>query len=161
MYGSSLERLSHSKDIERMYGQRKPIAQRTPLFPQTRKSASSSQSTTRLDTPDLVDDISTADTPAITEGETATETSELETETEHELEQQIRPLSKKSSKNAFSPSSSQTKLVVDGKRTSKAVSQYDLLNRYFRNDTVLLHNIDLLRSVGFLFECPGRILTQL
>lgn len=55
-------------DIERAYGQRKLVAQRTPVFVQPRKSGAPQ---------------SAASTPATTEGDTATE-SELETETEGE-----------------------------------------------------------------------------
>src|SRR5882762_3519500 len=63
-------------DIERRYGQPKPIAQRTPLYPSTpcTKSTECSQSSalsTGRNSPFLANDPST--TPTATDGDTATE----------------------------------------------------------------------------------------
>ncbi|KAF8154235.1 phospholipid methyltransferase-domain-containing protein [Crassisporium funariophilum] len=75
--------------IERMYGKRKAIAKRTPLFPSMaqnkgNETAESSTMQSSMGTP-TVHAGTYLSTPAVTEGDTATET-ELETETEIEEE---------------------------------------------------------------------------
>ncbi|EGO20122.1 hypothetical protein SERLADRAFT_442275 [Serpula lacrymans var. lacrymans S7.9] len=128
--------------IERMYGKRKPIALRRPFPPSVRKVRPEKQSPhSTVITEDLVEQLST---PPATEGETATET-EFETETETEIECETKPTTKKS--RSFD------RLVIDrtlsrGPRspTERAISQHDLHNKYFRSDTVIFHNVDLLRS---------------
>jgi phosphatidylethanolamine N-methyltransferase len=111
-----------------MYGQRKPLALRTPLLvPDGRKYSS------RINRLRSLSEISTPgiSTPSFTEGETATET-EVETEVEDYLparEMNIRPPLAK----------------VSAKKRSRPMTQHDLLVRYFRKDLIGLHNIDLLR----------------
>ncbi|KAF5376745.1 hypothetical protein D9615_007890 [Tricholomella constricta] len=143
--------------IERMYGQRKAIAKRTPLFPNMRMTATSSSSNSNTAsssaTPAVeADPADILSTPAATEGETATET-ELETETETEYEIH-RPdiTSRKSSKHQ--PQLSIASLSSNGiasepatpRYRRKPASQHDLLNKYFRRDAVVLRNLDLHRA---------------
>ena len=87
----------HSADIERTYGQRKPLAARVPINPsEVRKSAA--RRTSPLATPSIspssghqrndsaassVTDTTDVSTPAVTEGDTATST-DFDTETEQE-----------------------------------------------------------------------------
>ncbi|KAI3614456.1 phosphatidylethanolamine n-methyltransferase [Moniliophthora roreri] len=126
--------------IERNYIKPKAIARRTPiLIPEVE-----SQSVTPEDPAELP-------TPSATEGETATETEELETETEVEEESVLRETrqAKKQHRPQISSASSislpsGTEIVTAPKR--KTISQHDLLNKYFRRDTVVLKNLDLLRS---------------
>lgn len=148
-----------------MYGQRKAIAKRTPLFPANSRSkvvlqessgASSSTVTPGTTTPlveaDLADILST---PAATEGETATET-ELETETEIEEENHGGEVTAGRKQSKHQPQLSTASSVsahsgISNDSTApryrrKAISQHDLLNKYFRRDAVVLRNIDLLRS---------------
>lgn len=148
-------------DIERMYGQRKAIAKRTPLFPSRPKSAplpsssetaGSSTITSAVGTPpieaDLADILST---PAVTEGETATET-EFETEMEIDDDTPItdvinQKLSKHQQHHSIASSVS-SKGGIDAsapRHKKKAMSQHDLLNKYFRRDAVVIRNIDFLR----------------
>lgn len=137
----------HHTDIERTYGQRKLLAHRTPLFPAStsrkaeESSGKSSHSHSRqASTASAATDTST---PAATEGETATE-SELETETETELEYEtVRRRRRPDSLSSVStPTIGST---VSKRARSPVLSQHDLLNRYFRKDSILFHNIDLLR----------------
>ena len=82
-----------SADIERTYGQRKPLAARVPINPSEVRRAptrrTSPTSTPGMSTPVHQRSESSASTdistPAVTEGDTATST-DLETETEHEHE---------------------------------------------------------------------------
>jgi phosphatidylethanolamine N-methyltransferase len=147
-------------DIERMYGQRKAIAKRTPLFPSRRKStplpscnetASSSTITSVVATPpveaDLADILST---PVATEGETATET-DFETEVEIDDDTPVadivsHKISKHQPQHSIASSMSSSGGADGAPRyRKKAVSQHDLLNKYFRRDAVVIRNIDLLR----------------
>ncbi|EEB88139.1 hypothetical protein MPER_14189, partial [Moniliophthora perniciosa FA553] len=92
-------------------------------------------------------------TPSATEGETATETEELETETEVEEEsvpREVRQVKKQHRPQISSASSislpSGIEVVTVPKK--KVISQHDLLNKYFRRDTVVLKNLDLFRYGG-------------
>ncbi|EPQ49705.1 hypothetical protein GLOTRDRAFT_67209, partial [Gloeophyllum trabeum ATCC 11539] len=121
--------------IERTYGQRKPIAQRTPLR-RTPASDSSSRSQSVSSLADLT-------TPSATEGETATETEELQTETETEFEgtaKQEQMMKKAEVSAALTPATAVTR-----RHRSAFVTQHDLMNTYFRQDTIILRNIDLFR----------------
>ncbi|EPQ55966.1 hypothetical protein GLOTRDRAFT_76181 [Gloeophyllum trabeum ATCC 11539] len=123
-------------DIERTYGQRKPIAQRTPLR-RTPASDSSSRSQSVSSLADLT-------TPSATEGETATETEELQTETETEFEgtaKQEQMMKKAEVSAALTPATAVTR-----RHRSAFVTQHDLMNTYFRQDTIILRNIDLFRA---------------
>lgn len=122
--------------IERTYGQRKPIAQRTPLR-RTPASDSSSRSQSVSSLADLT-------TPSATEGETATETEELQTETETEFEgtaKQEQMMKKAEMSAALTPATAVTR-----RHRSAFVTQHDLMNTYFRQDTIILRNIDLFRA---------------
>ncbi|OJT11321.1 Phosphatidylethanolamine N-methyltransferase [Trametes pubescens] len=135
--------------IERTYGQRKPLAQRSPLLPkasrkledvpETRARQSSVSSVASTESP----------TPAATEGDTATESEEVytETETEQELD---RASSIKSKRNSLGLSvSSREDISRKHSKRVQAMSTHDLFHRYFRQDTVFLNNIDLFRSSDF------------
>ncbi|KAI0076990.1 phosphatidylethanolamine N-methyltransferase [Panus rudis PR-1116 ss-1] len=134
--------------IERTYGQRKLLAQRTPVQPTgSRKSidavqTSSSSHSRKPSTASTAEtDLST---PAATEGDTASETDELETETETEQDcgesAHFKRKLRRSKANAPSP--------VAGKKRGRSpiMTLHDLYNIYFRKDAILLHNIDLLRA---------------
>ncbi|KAI8996321.1 phospholipid methyltransferase-domain-containing protein [Trametes punicea] len=134
--------------IERTYGQRKPLALRSPLLPkvsrklkgplQTHRRAPSASSVASTDAP----------TPAATEGETATESEEIltETETEHELDRSpsLNPIRQ----NRLGLSAVSSRDQSRAMRT-QMLSQHDLFHRYFRKDTVFLINVDLLRATDF------------
>ncbi|KAF8339261.1 phosphatidylethanolamine N-methyltransferase [Amanita rubescens] len=127
--------------IERMYGQRKFIAKRVPVV--TSKATG------------VIDDTSdvsktTADNllvPAMTDGETTTDT-ELETETEAETptnsKQRLRSKHQRCNSCGSGTDHLNSERRSDPRR--KPVSQHDLFNKYFRRDTVILKNIDLLRA---------------
>lgn len=128
-----------------MYGQQKLLASRIPIVQHTEGSRI-------LQTPkartrplaSVVDNLDTLSTPTPTDGETATDT-DLDTETETECDVDQMECSTVNTNVAIlsSPklSSSSTK------SKTRAITQHDLLNRYFRNDTIMLHNLDLLRWV--------------
>ena len=158
-------------DIERMYGKRKAIAKRTPLFSSDSTNTAngpveSSAIPSTVNNLPLRPDFYTS-TPAITEGDTATDT-ELETETE--IEEIIPHISnmKLAKMPRHQPNLSIESTMTNGHvdetsigskipsvwprntkvgtpQKRKVVSQHDLLNKYFRRDTVVLRNIDLLR----------------
>ncbi|KAG6899626.1 hypothetical protein C0993_008568 [Termitomyces sp. T159_Od127] len=135
--------------IERMYGQPKAIAKRTPLV---RAKARSQPSTSAVPGPSTcpVIEADPADilaTPAVTEGETATDTTEVDTEIEDVLARVKRTAKHhpKPSVSSVSSSASSEQPQTQAHRR-KAASQHDLLNKYFRHDTLVLGNIDLLRS---------------
>ncbi|KZO97479.1 phosphatidylethanolamine N-methyltransferase [Calocera viscosa TUFC12733] len=114
--------------IARTYGQKKMIAQRTPLVKRRTEAVLGHRRTTSS--------ISNADTPDITEAET-TESEDEPREPEIITTPRsggITPLSKHSS--------------MDDKPT-EIMTAHDLLNRYFHKDAVVLWNLDLLRSSDF------------
>ncbi|KAF4586330.1 phosphatidylethanolamine N-methyltransferase [Pleurotus pulmonarius] len=159
--------------IERTYGQRKPIAQRTPFLPSAASKAalpkaSSPKSSSPLATsthsmpdgpqrrrqPSDLDDV--LSTPCATEGDTATET-ELDTEVEdvHMDPVTIGKIAKGQISMPLSPISG-TSTPGDGPTTllsggRKVLSQHDLLNRYFRRDAVAFYNVDVFRANDFMF----------
>lgn len=119
--------LFENPHIERMYGERKPIALRKPIsVPETKKTQKVNRSSQFLSSvEDSADQLST---PAATEGESATDT-ETETECEGKASGTLR---------SYRP----TQPIL----LESAISQHDLHHKYFRRDVVILHNIDLLRS---------------
>ncbi|KAI0920604.1 phosphatidylethanolamine N-methyltransferase, variant 2 [Taiwanofungus camphoratus] len=137
--------------IERTYGQRKPLAQRSPVLSATRhKAGPSSGSHSRQSSTTSIASVDLA-TPSATEGESATETDELLTETETETEFEtsaVNRTAKRRSTRVFTSTSAGSE-EVPRRSGSPLLSQHDLLNRYFRKDTILLHNIDLLRASDF------------
>lgn len=80
-------------------------------------------------------------TPAPTEGDTATET-EFETEREADFEVDAASRSRQVASPAEQPSRDQPR---DENPLATPASQHDLMNSYFRKDTLLISNIDLLR----------------
>ena len=138
----------HISDIERTYGQRKPLAARSPIQPRHSRAASEDSlevSHIRKASTSSFSSIEETPTPAATEGETATESEELITDIETETEtvrtprgtKKFKTLSSKSSKDSFSRPGSP--------KWRQAVSQHDLFHRYFRKDALLLHNVDVFR----------------
>ncbi|KAJ6554459.1 phosphatidylethanolamine N-methyltransferase [Mycena capillaripes] len=134
--------------IERMYGQRKAIAKRTPMRPRTTPASSSSATPASVSSVPELDGYASS-TPSATEGDTATET-DLETETEHEGEAAVpagrrrtRPGHQQQASNASDLS---LREASPPKKKKKLLSQHDLFNKYFRRDTVVLKNLDFLRA---------------
>lgn len=127
-------------DIERMYGQRKPIAQRTPLIlkPSTTRPMSPPLSRPRPLTAPLY---SESPTPAATEGETT----ETETELETELEDSYIISNTLAGGNSASDAETRPR--------SHSLTQHDLMNFFFRKDVIILRNVDLLRYVSPMFTC--------
>ena len=142
-------------DIERFYGQRKPLAQRVPL---RRASLPTSCSTSAL--PLECSSQSQAQpppararafsdppsTPSATEGSTASE-SEGETETETEL---LLHRSHTSNGHAVPkpmpmPAVITAPLQLERQHSSSPQSLHDLRNRYFRRDTIVLFHLDIFR----------------
>lgn len=141
-------------DIDRTYGQRKPIAMRTPLFatakqamsPSSPPAAMSPSVTSPLRSPGSPPPIinhhrvnlslsSSLDgsTPGITEAESGTET-ETDADAPEEIEDGPLPTNPVSRQRSSK-----------GGKRSGAISQHDLNARYFRKDVLGLYNIDLLR----------------
>ncbi|KAH7924203.1 hypothetical protein BV22DRAFT_1196127 [Leucogyrophana mollusca] len=135
--------LFENPHIERMYGKRTPIALRKPLFTSTSRKVRSQKDPSPLPSPSEDEAVEQLSTPAVTEGETATET-ELDTETETECES-TPVLKEKPLRGSQSPSSASSKSARRA-ASELGVSQHDLHNKYFRRDTVVLQNVDLLRS---------------
>jgi phosphatidylethanolamine N-methyltransferase len=89
----------------------------------------------------LANDPST--TPTATDGDTATESDALVTEPEEDLNGHANITT--SNSGTFTPPK-RTASTVERKRIKgSGTTQHDLLNKYFRRDTVLLHNVDLFR----------------
>ena len=145
-------------DIERTYGQRKILAQRIPIMPRHKKSESADEQLASSASPrsrghaqtgsvssisSFASDQADLPTPAPTEGDTATET-EFETERETDLEMDITPRSQQTTLPVEQPSRTRSPLP-DGNTPVTPASQHDLMNSYFRKDTLLISNIDLLR----------------
>lgn len=130
-------------DIERYYGKPKAIAKRIPVIP------SSVRANGTLTCPN---ETPTKDTAAITMVETETE---LESETEDEdgpnhVKSGEKTRSKAIPSRHRSTPSNASSGSTNGdspSRKKQVLSQHDLLNKYFRRDTVVLKNLDLLRSV--------------
>ncbi|KAG8874729.1 phosphatidylethanolamine N-methyltransferase [Tulasnella sp. 331] len=152
--------------IERTYGQKKPIAMRTPLFATSKRVPSSTMSDPNSDkssSPAVMSPRSPASppprsrlekhranlsisssidgsTPAITDAET-----EPGTETDGDgLED---PNEEGVQETRFS--AADRKLLKEKRRHYQAVSQHDLNTRYFRKDVLGLYNLDLLRASDF------------
>lgn len=145
-----------SIDIERTYGQRKILAQRIPVMPRHKGSGSIDE---RLASPasgtrngshvpagsvssisSFASDQADLPTPAPTEGDTTAET-EFEMERETDLETDIAP----HSRPALPVEQTSRGPLPDGNTLHMPASQHDLMNSYFRKDTLLMSNIDLLR----------------
>ncbi|KAI0750354.1 phosphatidylethanolamine N-methyltransferase [Irpex lacteus] len=117
--------------IERTYGQRKLLAKRIPLPPAPKKSHERVRSASISSTASVE-----LSTPSATEGESGTETdgphTDSDSETENEDGNTSRGHKRRRSNTSFSS--------VGGHKG------HDLFNKYFRQDVVLLHNVDLLRA---------------
>lgn len=121
-----------------MYGQRKPLADRVPL--QRKESPShvnlaehSNRGRSFSDPSDILS------TPSITDGETATET-----ETETEYDGTVR---RRKTATTAQP-------VITKQRSRSPMSHHDLLNRYFRKDTIFMHNLDVFRYATLVRFAP-------
>src|SRR4051794_17997727 len=118
-----------------MYGERKLIAQRTPLAPfspRPNNSQVTSAGPSRVaSTPDMTDILSIPLSRPITGETTAVTLSEFsaDTETEYECEDG----KKTASPMASHINRTRTRNVS---KSSNGLSQHDLLNKYFRRDTV-------------------------
>jgi hypothetical protein len=121
-----------------MYGQRKPIAQRTPLFPAKRRRPESNSQVSPPPATTVLDLTSVTSTPAETDAETATET-DLDSETA--LDGIKRPRGRGLNSDPL-PGLKSTK-----SHRPKAVSNHDLHNKYFRRDAILLRNLDIFRCI--------------
>ncbi|KAH9931615.1 phosphatidylethanolamine N-methyltransferase [Epithele typhae] len=139
--------------IERTYGQRKPLAARSPVLPRGGRISSSDGSETahsrHASTSSLA---STTTTPAATEGETATESDALATETDAETELDLDEQPAPRQHKRTSPRSQLVTLPSEDRHSQKgrkAVSQHDLFHQYFHKDTLLLRNLDPLRASDF------------
>ncbi|TFY56065.1 hypothetical protein EVJ58_g7866 [Rhodofomes roseus] len=143
--------------IERTYGQKKLLAQRSPLASVSASSSSSGKksrdSPVSHDRQISASSLSSVDlpTPSATEGETATETDGpmTETETETEYESKTKDLKRKLQRRSASSLRSVGSMSESSRSRrpgSPVMSQHDLMNRYFRQDTIFLHNLDLLRA---------------
>ncbi|THU85514.1 phosphatidylethanolamine N-methyltransferase [Dendrothele bispora CBS 962.96] len=131
--------------IERMYGKPKILAKRTPLPIKSQESEATPVEPVAIDIADIAD----LTTPSATEADTATET-ELETETEENPSPSI--VRNKAYKHQQTISVSSISLNGTEFVTSKKpVSQHDLLNKYFRRDTVILRNLDVFRANDLFF----------
>jgi len=115
--------------IARTYGQKKMIAQRTPLVKRWTESRSVLGHRRTAST------FSIADTPDITEAETTESEDEPREHDVHATPRSRRdtPLSRQSSTD---------------EKPAEIVTQHDLLNRYFHKDAVVLFNLDLLRCAS-------------
>lgn len=129
-----------------MYGQRKLLASRIPLQygSPSRKPSNGSTSHQRSisETSDVADGLST---PAVTEGETATDT-ELETETEAD-HPRVLDMKERTDTPDTMPGTPSENYGTLRLKTSLILTQHDLMNRFFRKDAIILHNLDLLRYV--------------
>ncbi|GBE86958.1 Phosphatidylethanolamine N-methyltransferase [Sparassis crispa] len=136
--------------IERTYGQRKPLAYRSPVIAALSQADVQSESHSRKDSSSSIEQTELS-TPSATEGESATEPEELftETETETEFETNFTSNRIKRLTGFSSPFNGDLLSYVPSRASSPPLSQHDLMNRYFRKDMVLLMNIDLLRSADF------------
>ena len=148
---------SRPLDIERFYGQRKPLAQRVPI---RRASLPISTSTSTLP---LVPSSSQLQeqppararafsdppsTPSATEGSTASE-SEGDTETELELQQSHVNNGSAAPKPMVKVSPAVTPpLQLERDRSSSPQSHHDLRNKYFRRDTIFLFHLDIFRCAA-------------
>ncbi|KAF8890763.1 phosphatidylethanolamine N-methyltransferase [Infundibulicybe gibba] len=139
--------------IERMYGKRKAIARRTPLSPSAPSETNAAvplPMATSIEEPEA----GFLSTPAVTEGETASET-ELDTETELDAPNGVSSATTKLCKHRPQLSNASSVSLDSGipmenglpkGNKKKNISHHDLLNKYFRRDTVVLKNVDLFRS---------------
>ncbi|KAG8991267.1 phosphatidylethanolamine N-methyltransferase [Tulasnella sp. JGI-2019a] len=151
--------------IERTYGQRKPIAMRTPLI-RGPKSASTramsdhsekSPSTTSLksSTPPVprsqlerhranlsISSSIDGSTPAITDAET-----ETGTETDGDIMDELNEDEGAAQEMPFS--AIDRRYMKEKRRRVQGVSQHDLTTKYFRKDVIGLYNLDLLRASDF------------
>ncbi|KAF7969141.1 hypothetical protein HWV62_28224, partial [Athelia sp. TMB] len=141
---NSIERLTFPViDIERRYGQRKPIAQRTPLNPRPKATTQRDDDAIALADAIISPSKEIPPTPTATDGSTATESDAPDTETETESE----GITRNGSVTVVSPPRNGSGTFTPPKKTTlvrktKAMNQHDLFNRYFRRDAVLLGNLD-------------------
>ncbi|KAG8958888.1 phosphatidylethanolamine N-methyltransferase [Tulasnella sp. 419] len=169
--------------IERMYGQRKPIALRTPLFSNRNRALSQSSTTSSAVASTGVSaessqsissilEIATAEsskarpqtrnrrhhkasfsisssvegsTPAITDAGSSLD-AETEVETELDEDEVLDANGGSSSGGTIDAGGPPSKMKSRTAQRLATITQYDLMNKYFRKDVVGLKNIDLLRA---------------
>ncbi|KAI5475724.1 phosphatidylethanolamine N-methyltransferase [Pseudohyphozyma bogoriensis] len=121
--------------IERTYGERKPLAARTPLVPRPRalSTANSIPAPPGAGARDEEDRESVASTPDLTEG------ARTETEAEIDTDDEITPLRSTTLGSGPSPVS------------PEVVTRHDLDNRYFGKDLLAFANFDPFRSSDLSF----------
>ncbi len=137
-----------SLDIERFYGQRKPLAQRVPIRPPSLPTTSSTiPSQGQLPRPRAF--FVPSSTPSATDGTTASE-SEADTETTFESQQ-------KHAKVKAPPVSAPLQLE---RQYSPPLSHHDLQNKYFRRDTIFLFHFDVFRCAAGPLSVPRKTKTK-
>ncbi|KAF7759714.1 hypothetical protein Agabi119p4_11409 [Agaricus bisporus var. burnettii] len=135
--------LFENPHIERYYGKPKAIAKRIPIFPSVNRTNEHPVTPQKP----IVGDV----TLSITETETEAETEETEIEElfdrvgDTQTERIPTPTGSSSRRSTSSNASSASLNGVTNVK-KKSLSQHDLLNKYFRRDTVVLKNLDLLRA---------------
>ncbi|KAH9943892.1 phosphatidylethanolamine N-methyltransferase [Amylocystis lapponica] len=146
--------------IERTYGQRKPLAHRSPILGTFQETACARHLLHRIAFSPRFCGVCCRyrlSTPSATEGESATETDGPMTETETETELELKKTSRRVKRQLGSPrtsvssmsSNADTLAGISRRSHSPPLSQHDLLHRYFRQDTIILHNIDIFRASDF------------
>lgn len=139
-------------DIERTYGQRKPLAARTPLDPNRPRSVSVSVSTTqtaentRPGTPEDTEDDEDVSTPDLTEGGRTETEGETETETEIDVVEVELGRTRRAGRRKV-PRREEEKIK---ERLEDIVTRHDLDNKYFAKDLLVFKNFDGFRSVSQL-----------
>ncbi|KAK4053652.1 phosphatidylethanolamine N-methyltransferase [Microbotryomycetes sp. JL221] len=148
--------------IERTYGERKPLAARTPLVSASKLGAGPLSPTTPTSRPRALSEavsLSEDDqlsTPALTDDAADTDT---ETETEQEL-------TSGHARKLGSPDSVFTREKTRSQSTSSSfrepttdndtvTTRHDLDNKYFRYDLLILKNFDIFRNRDFAFALVG------
>lgn len=151
--------------IERTYGQRKPLAARTPLHPVAtaaaeagvvgftarERSGSGASNSSALSTPSMTDGASTTSTTTAVEDDdeavTEAERDDAPTPLGFAPEKKARSLSTASS--VFSPVA-QAYTVQQQQQQQPVVTRHDLDNKFFQKDLTVLKNFDAFRFVSAL-----------
>jgi len=151
-------------DIERFYGQRKPIAKRVPIVTKP-KSVDITPKFLASTNDSAIPPVLEPPTPPLTECESATTNLDTELDDMTPNENTLGGLSRHrktlsgdsvtSSNGDITPLQSLSSNKIASRprtkssstRRKNSVSQHDLLNKYFKRDAVVLRNIDILRYV--------------
>lgn len=149
--------LMHFTDIERTYGQRKPIAARTPL-PRTLSQTPSESPASHSRAESTVEAASASgfSTPTLIEGheDSMTEAEEALTEDDDDVDvDAVTRLPAASRKPSLTPSMFSTRSAASNaaRRQSdggpEAMTRHDLDNKYFHKDLLIFRNWDAFRYV--------------